>query len=146
MFSPAFWATARMRSAGPTRIGTMMPASAASTAPRSEDSSQGCTTAVGIAGFSRVRAIRRSYLSWRRAGEPVWMFTLAGDPASVLFIPWSPLSRAAVPVQDHADVAGHAVGVVQDLCPQLVAERTQILVPGVVGFLGEAGQCFGPVR
>ncbi len=63
MFSPAFSATARIFSAGPTRIGTMMPASAASTAPRSENLSQGCATAVGIAGFSRVRAIRRSYLS-----------------------------------------------------------------------------------
>src|SRR3712207_1233708 len=114
MFRPAFSATARIRPAGPTRSGAMMPASAASTAPLSEDSSHGCATAVGIAGFSVVRAIRRSYLSWRRAGAP----------ASVWFIPRNPLWRAASPVQENADIAGHAVGIVQDLSPQLVAEGT----------------------
>ena len=84
------------------------------------------------------------------------MFTLAGDAASLCFIPRDPSLASggghdrqpppASPVQDHADIAGHAVGVVQDLSPQLVAEGTQILVPGLVGLLGEAGQCFVPVR
>ena len=40
--------------AGPTRIGMMMPASAASTAPRSEVSSQGCATMV-VAGGTALR-------------------------------------------------------------------------------------------
>ena len=39
----------------------MIPASAASTAPRSELSSQGCTTRVGTAGTFCAAAIRRSY-------------------------------------------------------------------------------------
>src|SRR6476660_9711747 len=55
--------------AGPTRIGLMMPASAASTAPRSELSSQGCTTRVGTAGTFCAAAIRRSYFG--RVGVPL---------------------------------------------------------------------------
>ena len=47
---------------GPTRIGRMMPAFALSTAPRSEVSSQGCTTMVGTGGTAFAAAIRRSYL------------------------------------------------------------------------------------
>ena len=43
----------------------MMPASAASTAPLSEVSSQGWTTIVVADGASCARAIRRSYFSWR---------------------------------------------------------------------------------
>ena len=53
--------------AGPTRIGLMMPASAASTTPRSELSSQGCTTMVDAAGTAFAAAIRRSYLLGDRA-------------------------------------------------------------------------------
>ena len=47
-----FRATAAIFAAGPTNIGLMMPASAASTGPRSEVSSQGCTTTVEEAGTS----------------------------------------------------------------------------------------------
>jgi hypothetical protein len=36
-------------------------ASAASSAPRKEDSSQGCATIVGTGGFACAAAIRRSY-------------------------------------------------------------------------------------
>ncbi len=62
-------ATAAIFAAGPTRIGTMMPACAASTAPRSEVSSQGCTTTVVAGGTCFARAISRSYLRMRRTGE-----------------------------------------------------------------------------
>src|SRR4249919_3862012 len=55
--------------AGPTRIGSMIPASAASTAPRSELSSQGCTTRVGTAGTFCAAPIRRSYFD--RVGVPL---------------------------------------------------------------------------
>src|SRR6476660_9743806 len=55
--------------AGPTRIGLMMPASAASTAPRSELSSQGWTTRVGTADTFCAAAIRRSYFD--RVGVPL---------------------------------------------------------------------------
>src|SRR6516164_3233077 len=48
--------------AEPTRIGTMIPVSAASTGPRNEVSSQGYTTTVVAAGTSLARAINRSYL------------------------------------------------------------------------------------
>ena len=46
MSRPRLAASARMRACGPTNIGLMIFASAASTAPRSEVSSQGCATAV----------------------------------------------------------------------------------------------------
>ena len=47
----------------------MMPASAASVAPRREVSSQGCTTIVVAAGTDLARAIRRSYLTAGRMGH-----------------------------------------------------------------------------
>ena len=47
--------------AGPTRTGTISPASAASSAPRSEVSSQGCATTVTAGASLRAAAIRRSY-------------------------------------------------------------------------------------
>ena len=59
---PCSRATAEIFAAGPTRIGTMMPASAASIGPRSEVSSQGYTTTVIAAGTSFARARSRSYL------------------------------------------------------------------------------------
>ncbi len=68
MSRPCSRATAAIFAAGPTRIGTMMPASAASTAPRSEVSSHGCTTIVGAGGTSFARAISRSYFA--RGGVP----------------------------------------------------------------------------
>ena len=57
-------AVAAIFAAGPTRIGAMMPSSAASMAPRSEASSQGWTTTVLAGGTSLARAISRSYLAW----------------------------------------------------------------------------------
>ncbi len=62
-------ATAAILAAGPTRIGTMMPASAASTGPRSEVSSQGWTTTVVAGGTSLAWAMSRSYLAARRRRE-----------------------------------------------------------------------------
>ena len=50
MSSPYCFATASIRAFGPTRIGVISPIAAASTAPRSELSSQGCATATGVGG------------------------------------------------------------------------------------------------
>ena len=61
MSAPHFWATSRMRAAGPTRMGVIRPTRAASIAPFSEDSSQGCATAVGVGGIDLQRAISWSY-------------------------------------------------------------------------------------
>src|ERR1700742_720166 len=55
---------------GPTRTGRMMPASALSTAPRSDVSSHGCTTMVGTGGTAFAAAIKRSYLVGGRASLP----------------------------------------------------------------------------
>ena len=50
MSSPCCFATASIRALGPTRIGVISPIAAASTAPLSELSSQGCATATGVGG------------------------------------------------------------------------------------------------
>ena len=60
---------------GPTRTGLMMPSCAASTAPRSEDSSQGCTTIVVAGLVSFALAISRSYLE-PGAGAPAPIGTI----------------------------------------------------------------------
>src|SRR5215471_11625014 len=57
------FAVASILARGSTRIGTMIPVSAASTGPRSEDSSHGWTTTVLAAGTCLALAIRRSYLA-----------------------------------------------------------------------------------
>src|SRR4051812_37207060 len=49
---------------GPTRIGTMIPSSAASIVPRNELSSHGWTTTVLAAGTFLAEAISRSYFAW----------------------------------------------------------------------------------
>ena len=56
-------ATLMILSFGPTRIGLMRPASAASSAPLSEVSSHGCATAVTSGGSAFAAAMRRSYFS-----------------------------------------------------------------------------------
>ena len=56
-------ATAAILARGPTRIGTMIPSSAASIAPRSDVSSHGWTTMVVAGGTCLARAINRSYLA-----------------------------------------------------------------------------------
>src|SRR3954471_22173667 len=62
MSIPCLAATSLIFDDGPTRVGLMMPASAASATPRSELSSHGCTTTVVAAGIAFAAAIRRSYL------------------------------------------------------------------------------------
>src|SRR4029077_12633562 len=59
-------ATSLILPAGPTRVALMIPASADSIAPRSELSSQGCTTMVETVDTLFAAAIRRSYF------EPGW--------------------------------------------------------------------------
>src|SRR4029079_9828572 len=70
MSIPPFCAAALILSVGPTRIGTIRPAAAASTAPRSEVSSQGCATTVLTGGSCVALAINRSYLACGRC--PGW--------------------------------------------------------------------------
>src|SRR6201995_410521 len=72
-------ATSLIRAAGPTRIALMILASADSIAPRSELSSQGCTTMVETVDTLFAAAIRRSYF------EPGWV-ALALAAAVVLLI------------------------------------------------------------
>ncbi len=59
-FASATW---RMRASGPISSGTIRPRLAACSAPPSEEASQGCATAVGMAGKSWQRASRTEYLS-----------------------------------------------------------------------------------
>src|SRR5689334_17063751 len=66
IWKPPIWiprsaATCLILAAGPTRIGAMIPSSAASIGPRSELSSHGCTTTVNAGGTVLALAIRRSY-------------------------------------------------------------------------------------
>src|SRR5258705_12075578 len=87
MFRLCLAAVSLIFAAGPTRVGLIMPASAASTAPRSELSSQGCTTMVDTAGTAFAAAIRRSYLLFGR-------FSLAS--AGMTFISSLRISQAAL--------------------------------------------------
>jgi hypothetical protein len=64
MSRPAFAAISRMRATGPTNMGAINPAFAASTAPCNELSSQGCATAVGVGGSALQRLISRWYFVW----------------------------------------------------------------------------------
>src|SRR5215469_11487215 len=57
-----FAAVPLILSAGPTRIGLIIPSSAASQTPVNDDSSQGWTTIVTADGTCRLAVIRRSYL------------------------------------------------------------------------------------
>src|SRR3954468_8228050 len=68
-----FSATATMRAFGPTRIGLINPSFAASTAPASEDSSQGCATAVGTGACAFARSSSRSYFSCLRSMASPWV-------------------------------------------------------------------------
>src|SRR5689334_12389640 len=63
MLSFAALATVRMRSTGPTRIGSISPSCAASMAPCSDTSSHGCAMATLIAGSAWAALISRWYFS-----------------------------------------------------------------------------------
>src|ERR1700752_5361042 len=63
MFRACLVATSLILAAGPTRIALMIPASADSSAPRNELSSQGCTTIVVTEGTFLAAALRRSYFA-----------------------------------------------------------------------------------
>jgi hypothetical protein len=56
---PFALATDWMRSRGPTRNGTIRPIRAAAIAPSSDETSQGCATAVGVGGSALQVSIRR---------------------------------------------------------------------------------------
>src|ERR1700751_2267622 len=77
MFRPCLAATSLILAAGPTRVALMIPASADSIAPRSELSSQGCTTMGETVDTFFAAAMRRSYF------EPGWA---ALAPAVMLLI------------------------------------------------------------
>ena len=68
MSMPCCAATSSIRLRGPTRIGAIRPIFAASTAPRSELSSQGCATAVGVGGSVLQTSISFWYFSWLLTG------------------------------------------------------------------------------
>ena len=77
MSIPADLAVASILSRGPTRIGTISPRLAASIAPVSADSSQGCTTAVGI-GFRFLHVITSLHIyRFRFADSCLHLFSLA---------------------------------------------------------------------
>ena len=63
MLRPSDFARSQILVLGPTRMGVMIPASAASNAPLSDVSSQGCATAVVSGCKSFVAAMSRSYFS-----------------------------------------------------------------------------------
>ena len=65
----------------------MMLASAASTAPRSEVSSQGWATAQGMAGISRRGGISPSYLSW------VWTLKVGRSMSGIASLARAPSPR-----------------------------------------------------
>ena len=66
MSMPCSFAIASIRARGPTRIGAISPSFAASTAPRSELSSQGCATAVGVGGSALQASMRCWYFACSR--------------------------------------------------------------------------------
>src|SRR5262245_2350264 len=128
-------------SRGPTRIGVIIPASAASKAPRKELSSQGWATAVTDGSRPFVAATRRSYFSC----------SLSWVTAAFLLICWPPPGRVlgwrfASPFQVEAHLARHAAGEADDFGVQLVAEMTQLLGVEIVGFLGKTLERTRPLR
>ncbi len=85
----------------------------------------------------------------------LWMDGIVSAPASRLFS--SPCTadcrsarqRSAVrsaPLQRHADVSGHAAGKINDLDPQPVSARTEVLRPKLIDLLRPAGQRAFPAR
>src|ERR1051326_2986924 len=90
---PCLRAIAEMAAAGPTRIGRMMPASAASNGPRSAVSSHGEATIVFGGTSCLARAISRSY------------FETGGSPtgASAAIVPISPTSSPSMTKPPPAD-------------------------------------------
>src|SRR5574337_1228474 len=64
MSTRAWRAASRMRCSGPTRVGWISPSLAAPTAASIDASSQGCTTAVSIAGRSRQASSSLWYFFW----------------------------------------------------------------------------------
>src|SRR5262245_19062624 len=97
MSMPYSRATAEIFFAGPTRMGTMMPASAASTGPRREVSSQGCATMVVAGGTSFALAMSRSYFECGglpngllAAISPIWLSVSMKKP---------PLPHATAPLR-----------------------------------------------
>src|SRR5512135_464840 len=112
MSMPYCLATASMRSRGPTRIGAISPSFAASAALRSELSSQGWATAVGVGGKALQKSSNRWYLSCLRSIIPVLLPVpaLAGGLADGLagLRPRSPSAgRAGTDVKGFADVLDH---------------------------------------
>src|ERR1700760_4766824 len=86
-------ATSLILAAGPTRVALMIPALADSTAPRSELSSQGCTTMVETVDTLFAAAIRRSYFEFSRAAlAPAVMLLIVSlripAPGPMTLSPW----------------------------------------------------------
>ena len=54
--------------------------------------------------------------------------------------------RASVPAESNADVSRHPARKVDDLVPELVTFRTQMVVPEVINLLWESRQRLFPAR
>src|SRR5262245_26994883 len=121
-----------------------MPAAAASIAPLSEDSSQGCAIAVASGCSALVAAIRRSCFSCWRGSDATALFVTALLPPRWTKNRPSPCPRS--PFQEQGGLARHALGEADDLRMQLEAERAQLLEIEFVCGLGEAFERARPFR
>src|SRR5262245_58030976 len=97
MSMPCSRATAEILLAGPTRMGTMMPASAASTGPRREVSSQGCATIVVAGGTCFALAMSRSYFEC--GGLPNGLLAAIAPLSLSVSMKRSPLPHATAPLR-----------------------------------------------
>src|SRR4051812_13713469 len=128
-----FEAVALILSTGPTSVGAMMPASAASAVPRKELSSQGCTTMVAAAGMALAAAIRRSYLAPGLASGVPKAATLISSSHSNFADSRCFCLRFGV----HGEQLCHAIEPARGLACDLAARR-QHAADGI-----EAGAAFG---
>src|SRR5262249_27173621 len=55
-------------------------------------------------------------------------------------------NRRLLPGKEEADIAGHSSRVLEDLRPEVEAERSQMVVPELIGGLGPAFQGLFPIR
>src|SRR5512134_2333798 len=106
MSMPCFCAIDSILLFGPTRIGSIRPILAASTAPCSELWSHGCATAVGVGGSDLQKSIRRWYLTCARVSMESSSCSAPGFAAAraVCFC-----GRSAAPLDGErlADMADH---------------------------------------
>src|SRR5574337_1363584 len=129
MSSADSFAVRRIFSTGPTRIGVMIPASAASTTAPSEASSHGWATAVGTAAMPLQRARSASYLPVPRCSLFSVVPVAIGSSYSLLLCirPRRRLSQHGLdPRQSRCPFTAHLA-----CCRCDGADRGQRLCPGI---------------